>query len=284
MANINKVLVTGAAGNVGGAVVDALLNRKIQVVGGTTRPGEVNLPEAVPAVKADYTDPPTVAAALEGVDGLFLVSPPLDMEAPAKLNPVIDQSKSSAVRHIVLLSALGVDQNDQAPLRIVEKHLMASGIGYTILRPNFFMENFTVGFLAPMIAQGGIFLAAADAKTSFIATADIAAVAATAFSEGLRESEYNLTGPAALDHSQVAGIISEASGKTITYHALSEEEMLQGARKEGLPEGAVGYMAVLYQAVRNGWMEGITEDVQLVTGRPPTSFGEFAQASTGYWR
>lgn len=283
MKNIQTILVTGAAGNVGGAVAKALLEKGFKVLGGTTRPQTALLPDGVTAARADYNDPASVKAALEGVDGLFLVAPLLDPEAPAKLNPVIDQAKSKGVAHIVFNSALGVDQNEAAPLRIIEKHLMASGVNYTILRPNFFMENFSTGFIAPMIAQGGIYLAADDARTSFISTADIAAVAASAFGERHYDTAYNLTGPDALDHSQVAAMISEITGKTVTYHALTEEAMLQGAREQGMPEGAVAYMAVLYHAVRNGWMAAVTDDVQKATGRTPVTFGEFVRKSADHW-
>jgi uncharacterized protein YbjT (DUF2867 family) len=167
---------------------------------------------------------------------------------------------------------------------VVEKHLMASGVAYTLLRPNFFMENFTTGFLASMIAQGGIFLAAGDAGTSFISVDDIAAVAAAAFDEALFGAELNLTGPTALDHHQVAKIISEASGRQIQYQALTEEAMLQGARDQGLPEAAVQYMGILYNAVRSGWMAAITGDVQRLIGRPPISFGDFARAHADAWK
>lgn len=279
-----KILVTGANGNLGGAVVRALNRGNITVIAAGTHPENMQTPQGMEVRRIDYVQPETVAAALKNVDGLFLVAPPLDPEAPAKLNPVIDQAKSAGVRHIVFNSALGVDQNDAAPLRVVEKHLMASGLGCTILRPNFFMENFSSGFLAPMIAQGGIFLAAGDTGTSFISVADIAAVAAAAFEEEHFGAEYNLTGPAALNHDQVAGMISEVSGRQVRYHALTEEAMLQGARDQGMPEGAVQYMGILYSAVRNGWLAAVTEDVKKVTGRPPVAFGDFVQAHAAAWR
>jgi uncharacterized protein YbjT (DUF2867 family) len=272
-----KILVTGANGNLGGAVARALNRDTTTVIAAGTHPETMQMPQGIEVRKIDYVRPETVTAALKEVNGLFLVAPPLDPEAPAKLNPVIDQAKNAGVRHIVFNSALGVDQNDAAPLRVVEKHLMASGLGYTILRPNFFMENFSSGFLAPMIAQGGIFLAAGDAGTSFISVADIAAVAAAAFEKELFGAAYNLTGPAALDHTQVTQIISEVSGRRIQYHALTEEAMLQGARDQGMSEGAVQYMGILYTVVRNGWMAAVTEDVKKVIGRPAVTFGEFAQ-------
>ena len=279
-----KILVTGANGNLGGAVVRALNRGTSTTIAAGTHPENMRMPQDLEVRKIDYVQPETVVAALNGVDGLFLVAPPLDPEAPAKLNPVIDQARAAGVRHIVFNSALGVDQNDSAPLRQVEKHLLASGLEYTILRPNFFMENFSTGFLAPMIAQGGIYLAAGDAGTSFISTADIAAVAAAAFEKEHFGMAYNLTGPAALDHSQVAKIISEASGRRIQYHALNEEAMLQGARDQGMPEGAVQYLGILYTVVRNGWMAAVTEDVKKVIGRPAVTFGEFVQAHAAVWK
>ncbi|MEJ2157757.1 MAG: SDR family oxidoreductase [Desulfobacteraceae bacterium] len=279
-----KILVTGANGNLGGAVVKSLDRGATTVIAAGTQPENMKMPTGMAVRKIDYGQPEAVSAALKDIDGLFLVAPPLDPEAPAKLNPVIDQAKAAGVRHIVFNSALGVDQNEAAPLRVVEKYLMATGLEYTILRPNFFMENFTTGFLAPMIAQGGIFLAAGDEGTSFISVEDIAAVAAAAFEKEHFGAEYNLTGPAALNHDQIAGIISEVSGRPIQYHALTEEEMLQGARDQGLAEGAVQYMAVLYGAVRNGWMAAVTEDVEKVVSRPPVTFGEFATAHAAAWK
>jgi len=209
----------------------------------------------------------------------------MDPTAPESMKPVIDLAKAIGVGHVVLNSALGVDANEDAPLRKVERILIDSGISYTILRPNFFMENFSTGFIAPMIAHANaFFLAAEDAKTSFISVRDIAAVAATAFAESLIGKEYNLTGPRALDHAEAAAIISEAAGKTISYNAIPKEAMLQGARDKGMPEGAVQYMAVLYQAVRNGWTEGVTADVEQVTGKAPVTFEEFAKKNANAWK
>lgn len=284
MSDQKKILVTGANGNLGGAVVRALFGKDITVIAAGTHPEKMRVPQGVEARKIDYIQAETVAASLKGVDGLFLVAPPLDPEAAAKLNPVIDQVKAAGGRHIVLTSALGVDQNDAAPLRIVEKHLMASGLEYTILRPNFFMENFSTGFLSSMIAQGEICLAAGDAGTSFISVEDIAAVASVAFEKEHFGADYNLTGPGALDYTQVAKIISEVSSRKIQYHSLSEEAMLKGARDQGLPEGAVQYMGILYTVVRNGWMAAVTDDVEKVIDRPPVSFSDFAKAHATSWR
>jgi len=207
-----------------------------------------------------------------------------DAEAPVKLNPFIYKAKEMGIQHVVFNSALTADANDQSPLRSIEHHLMRSGIGYTILRPNFFMENFSTGFIASMIPTGEICLAAGDGKTSFISVEDIADIAAIAFQEKRLGAEYNLTGPEALDYSQVAKIISGVSGRNVTYRAISEEAMLKGARDQGMPESAVRYLALLYTRVREGLMARVTDDVRKVTGKSPISFGEFAHKNAAYWK
>lgn len=280
---MKTILVTGASGSLGRAAVTTLTAKGFRVRAASRHPQ----PSAHPVVQAvpfDYTDAASHQPALAGVDGVLLIAPPLDVESPAKLIPVIDRAKALGVSHIVLNSALGVDADEQAPLRRIERHLLASGVGCTILRPNFFMENFTTGFLAPMVREGSIFLAAADGKTSFISTRDIAAVAAEAFGGGHSGREYNLTGPDALDHNEVARLISQAAGRTVSYHAITEEEMLHGAMKSGLPESAAQFMGLLYSVVRNGWAAGVTDDVQRVTGHPPISFAEFARQSAAAWK
>lgn len=283
MSGSKKILVTGATGNLGRAVVNELTQNGLHVKAGSTRPPNTETSPGVERVRLIYEEPDSFDTALKEVSGVFLMAPPMDPEASKKLAPFIDTAKAAGVNHIVFNSALGVDYNEEAPLRMCERYVMASGMNTTILRPNFFMENFSTGFLAPMIADGGIFLAAGDGKTSFISTMDIAEVASLAFQENRFGVEYNLTGPEALDHAQAANIISETIGKDVTYHALEEAEMLQGARDIGMPEGAVQYMAMLYGAVRQGLMAAVTNDVEKTTGHAPLSFSKFARRDATAW-
>jgi uncharacterized protein YbjT (DUF2867 family) len=280
---MNTILATGTTGNLGRAVVTELAAKGFKVKAAARNVSKTSFPADVEAVQFDYQDPATFEAALEGIEGAVLIAPPLDSDAAAKLNPVIDKAKATGAEHVVFISAFGADAVEQAPLRRIERHLMASGLNYTILRPNFFMENFSTGFLAPMVRQGGIYLAAGAAKTSFISTADIAEVAATAFQKGLFGKEYNLTGPEALDHATVTGILSKVTGKKIAYHPLTEETMFQGMRQNGLPESAIQYIGVLYRAVRDGYAAAVTKDVETVTGRKPMTFETFARQSAAAW-
>jgi uncharacterized protein YbjT (DUF2867 family) len=208
----------------------------------------------------------------------------MDPNAPGKLKPVIDKAKAASVTHIVFISGLGVEQNEKAPLRIIERYLLESGINYTFLRPNFFMENFTVGTTAAMIKnRGAIYVAAADGKVSFISARDVAEVATIAFGEQHYGQAYGLSGPQALDHSEIAKIISHVSSKKVEYFDITEDEMLERARQSGMPENMVRYMGALYSVVRAGYMAAITNDVEYVTGHKPIDFLNFAAENVGKW-
>ena len=241
--------------------------------------------DGITAVRFDFNDPATFDSALDGVNGIFLIAPPLDPTAPNKLNPFIDRAKIAAVEHLVLNSAFGVDQSENAPLRAVELHVIASSLSWTILRPNWFMENFSTGFLAPMIRhQNAIHLAAGEGKISFISARDVARAAAAVFVKELFGEEFDLTGPQALDHVQVAQKITRVVGREITYQPVDEVAMLQGARKSGLPESAVRYLAMLYAEVRAGRAAAVTNEVGNITGRKPVTFDEFARQNADAWK
>ena len=283
----SSILVIGATGLLGSEVTRQLVAKGLRVRAGVRHPAQYQAPSPrVETIRFDFADPASFAPALAEVEKLFLIALPLDPEAPAVLAPVIREAKQAGVRQIVFTSAFGVDHNEEAPLRKVERLLETSGIAHTILRPNFFMDNFSRGFIAPMIhGGGGIFVAAEDAKTSFIAVQDIAAVAVAVLTgDGHVGKAYNLTGPAALRHDEVAGIISQVSGRKISYQPISEEAMRQGAIDNGLPEPNTDYLSGLYQVTRVGYMAELTLDVEGVLGRAPTSFAEFARQNHSAWK
>jgi uncharacterized protein YbjT (DUF2867 family) len=270
-----KVLITGATGTLGKAVVEAVRNAGFSVLQGVRDTAKVN-PQAE-AVRLDYADQGTIAPALDGVSTLVLMAPPLDGRAPELLKPVLAAAKSANVKQIVFISACGVNHNEQAPLRVVEHMVIESGVPYTILRPNFFMENFSEGPQASGIkSDNAIYLAAGDGKTSFISVKDIAAVVALALKDSLTGAEIDLTGPEALDHIQVAEIISKASGRTIDYHSITEEQMLDGARSHGMPEPVATYLGVLYSVVRAGHAAGVAPVPASLSGYRPRTFQVFA--------
>jgi uncharacterized protein YbjT (DUF2867 family) len=282
---VDTILVTGATGNLGSEVVRTLVSKGYSVRAAARDVGRVASGKGIVAVQFDFDDPRTFDSALEGVSGVFLIAPPLDPAAADRVNPFIDRAKYAAIEHIVLNSAFGADRSEDAPLRAVELHAIASSLSWTILRPNFFMENFSTGFLASMIRdRSAIVLSAGEAKTSFISVKDVARVAVMAFVQELFAEQFDLTGPLALDHTQVAQKITRVVGREIVYEPVDEIAMLRGARESGLPEPAVQYLGMLYAAMRAGQAAAITNEVGNITGRKPITFDEFARQNADAWK
>jgi uncharacterized protein YbjT (DUF2867 family) len=161
---------------------------------------------------------------MEGVDKVFLVAPPVRADNDRLLGNAIDAAQKAGVKHIVDLSAMGVEHSE-SPMRNIELHLIKSGVPYTILRPNWFMQNF-ITFLHDSIAnQGGVYLPAGDSKTSFIDIRDVAEVAKKALLEdGHQNKEYTLTGDEPLTYHDAVNAIGDVSGKELKYVPLEEDK------------------------------------------------------------
>ena len=150
------------------------------------------------------------------------------------------QAQRAGLQHVVLLSALGADADPSAPMRQAELHLEQSGLAWNTLRPNWFMQNFHTFWLHGIQTQGQILLPVGDAQGSFIDTRDIAAVAARLLSsDTFVTAAHDLTGSESLDHTQVAAILSKASGSTIDYNDIQEDTIQQSLLGAGLPPGAL---------------------------------------------
>ncbi len=193
---MQKVLITGATGLLGRAIVESALGVGLAVRQGVRNPANAN-PKAE-AMHFDYRDPSTISPALEGMAAVVLMAPPVEQNAPALLGPVVTAAKRVGVRHIVLISAVGVNHNNQAPMHTVEHLVHDSGVPYTILRSNIFMGDFSDGFLTGNIReQNATYVAPGDGKTSHISVEDIAAMVVAALPQSLTRKEIDSTGPEA---------------------------------------------------------------------------------------
>lgn len=282
-----KILVIGATGNVGSPLVESLAEMGEQVKAATRQPQDYPQRENVELVRFDYDSPETHDPALAGVDRLFIIPKNADVQADKSINPIVDRAKAAGVNHIVLMTAMGVDQaGEEVPYRRVELHLMQSGVDYTILRPNWFMQNFSPGFILPMIQQSGTFyLPAADSKTSFIDTRDIAAVAAEVFTQaGHAGQGYTLTGSEALTYSEAAEILSAAAGREIRYVAVDDAAFREALSSAGWLPPQVEMMSGLFHMVRQGWVAAVSPTVGEVLGREPISLQRYAQDHADAWK
>ncbi len=178
------------------------------------------------------------------------------------ITPLVDAADQSGVGHIVNLSSMEAGNNEDLPLRVAERYIENSGIACTLLRPNWFMQNCNGFMLEGIKGQGGVYLPAADAKSSFIDLRDIAAVAVAALTaDDHLNKVYTLTGSRALDHYEMAKILSDASGKNIQYFPMSEDDMRGALRSAGWPEYSIEMSIDLYRNVRSGGAEPVSPDV-----------------------
>jgi len=170
-------------------------------------------------------------------------------------------------------------------LRKAERHLETSGLPYNILRPNWFMQNFHTFWLQGIVTQGKILLPVGTAKGSFIDVRDIAAAAAVLLtSDTLANRDFDLTGPEALDHDQVAAILSRESGRRITFQDIPPAAMVDGLIGAGLPRPNAEFLVMLLGFFKAGYAERTTDAVAQITGRAPGSFEGYARDHRQAWQ
>jgi uncharacterized protein YbjT (DUF2867 family) len=284
------ILITGASGTVGRAVLEEILKsgQPAKAMYREANDAKTTIPD-LEAVVADFADKSSLERGLRGVDVLFLVCSPIPELVELESN-VIDVAKEIRVKHIVLNSALGAgDYPKSFPSwhRKVEERLKASGLSYTILRPNSFMQNI-VAFFAPSIrAQGAFYVAMGEAKLSFIDVRDIAAITAKTLAspQGYAGKIYELNGPEAVTYSQVAEKISRTIGSAVRFVDISEDAQRKSMLDLGMPEWQVTALLDLqcYYSVgrKGGEVTGVT--AQLL-GRPPITLDQFLQENKDSFR
>lgn len=283
-----RVLVVGASGVVGSAVVKQLLQRGVAVRAATRDPAQAagRIDPGAETVLFDFERPETFASALADVARVFLIARPGDEEPDRVAIPLIDEMQRQDVQHVVNLTAMGVETRDDLALRKVERCLEDSGLAFTHLRPNWFMQVFSGGpLLMDVRTTGALHMPAADARISYVHASDVSAVAAVALTEsGHAGRAYTLTGPKALSHDEIAAAISQAAGRTVTYAPISEETARAAIVGAGLSPERAERLVEFYRLVRAGYCAPVSVDAEAVLGRRPASFAQFAAEYASCWR
>jgi uncharacterized protein YbjT (DUF2867 family) len=279
-------LVVGASGTVGSSVVQGLLARGAQVRALTSRKERAGQREGnVQWVHADLATGEGVAQAFEGVQRAFLLAPPGYADQHAVLRPLIEQARAARLEKVVLMTALGANAVETAPLRRAEIALEQSGVPYAIVRPNWFMQNFHTFWLHGINTQGRILLPAGRARTSFIDARDIADVAVRLLTgDDLVNQAFDITGAEALDHDEVAAILSRATGSPIRYQEITPEQMNQALLAAGLPADYAGFLVTILGFLAQGYNAAVNDQVERLIGRPPRRFEQYAQENRAAWQ
>jgi uncharacterized protein YbjT (DUF2867 family) len=273
-----KILVTGATGTLGRALVKSLKEKQASFSVAVRDPKAATgkLGSYVDAVPFDFAKPETFAKATENVGRVFLLAPPLNTSVEALLTPFINHLKTVGIKKVVYISALGIDLIPSLPFHsIIIKKLEDTGFDYTILQPSFFAQNFK-NYEWENITQRSItYNVAGSGKVAFIDAEDIGrSAAAVLTSEGHKQKTYTLTGPEALSYSDAAEVLSDVLGKKIVYPNPSAEEYSQALKAAGAPDFIASYMIPVYSLIANNHVNLVTNDVETLTGRKPTHLKE----------
>ncbi|MGW1049205.1 SDR family oxidoreductase [Streptomyces sp. NPDC002521] len=273
------ILVTGASGNVGKALLESL-----QACGAATRAAYRDprttdrvIESGGRAVTLDLAVPDTLGPALDGVDTVFLLGATGPAQTTLELN-MVEAARRAGAR-VVKLSVWRADE-ELTPIarlhRPVEEALIASGLPWTLLRPNFHLQNF---LRQPSVREAGeLRLPLVTAPISFIDTGDIARVAAHVLTtDGHDGRVYDLTGPKALTYAEAAAEFSDVLGKPVRYVGPADDEARAMMLARGVPEFQADALIEVARAYRYGGADTVTSTVTDLTGRAPLGFADFVR-------
>ena len=273
------IFVSGANGNIGRQVVSELLKKGSQIRVGATKPEVAARKDGVEVVAFDYTRPETFAPALAGVSKLFVVSP-MNHDLIRGEAEVVKAAKAAGVKHVVRSSVFSAGRG----CTLNEWHgeadeaLRAAGIPFTILKPNSFMQNLLNFFGASIKGQNAFYYPAKDSHLSHIDTRDIGFAAATVLtSDGHEGKSYELTGREALSFHDVAKILTQVLGRTISYIDPGTEAFRSAMLGYGMPGWAVDALVDYLRFCIAGGAAPVTHDFQQLTGRAPISYEQFVR-------
>jgi NAD(P)H dehydrogenase (quinone) len=272
--------VTGSTGWLGGLVARDLAARGVGqrlVVRDLRRAPD--LPGADP-VQAAYGDGSAAEAALSGVETLFMVSASENEDRLREHRTFVDAAAAAGVRHVVYVSFFGASPDATFTLArdhaATEQHLRESGMDWTFLRDNLYLE-----FMDHMVGDDGVIRGpAGEGRAAVVSHADIARVATTVLLDPAAHTgaTYSLTGPEALTFAQMAEVVSDVTGREVSFHDETVEEAYASRAVYGAPDWQVDAWVSTYTAVAAGELDGATDDVERLTGRRPMSLREYLEA------
>ncbi|PYF80421.1 NAD(P)H dehydrogenase (quinone) [Marinomonas alcarazii] len=279
------ILVTGASGQLGRLVIDSLLEKTAasKVIAAVRNPDSVKelAEKGVNVRQADYTDPDTLASAMQGVDKVLLISSSEVGQRVAQHQNVINAAKQANVSLIAYTSIL---KADTSPLLLAQEHvatenlLAESGVPYVLLRNGWYSENYTMSVAAAL--EHGVVGCAGDGKLSTATRADYAEAAATVLlQDGQAGKVYELAGDNAFTLSEYAEAISKVTGKTVSYQNVPEAEYTKILVGVGLPEGFAAVLADSEAGAAKGGLFSDSKALSTLIGRPTTSIEDSIKAA-----
>lgn len=284
-----SLLISGATGMIGGLVVDALVERGeplTAMVRPGSDPGRLADRPGVQLVEGDFDDARSLERVLQGVGRAFLVTNSSE-RTEAQQKAFVAAAEAAGVQHLVKLSQLHAVAG--SPVRflryhaVVEAAIQESGVPYTFVRPNLIMQAYLP--FAPLIQAGVLQAPIEQARVSVVDARDIAAVVAVALSEDGHEGHtYDVTGPEAPTHAEIAAAFGAAAGHEVRFEPVTPEAFVATLQQTGMPAWQAEGLAEDYAHYGRGEAAGLSPDVERVTGRPARSLRDFAAEHAAAFR
>jgi NAD(P)H dehydrogenase (quinone) len=276
------IAITGASGQLGQLIVHHLADRGAKdVVLGSRDPHKVDA-RGYRTVRADFDDAASLDALFAGADVALLISSNGDAATRHRQHrSAIDAAKRAGVKRLVFTSFTGADRDTKFPLaagnKDAEDHLKASGLAYTILRNNQYIENLE-GTLAHSKETNALFLPGVAGKVAYIGRNDLAAVTAAVLTQpGHENREYELTGGEALSIQDLAAVLTEARGKQVAAVEAPPAEFGGILGSLGLPPFLVDGLLGMYAAAADGEYAQVSPDASRILGRPVESVAGYVK-------
>lgn len=284
----HTILVTGAAGHLGRAVVGHLLDtQKVEaarIVAASRDPAKLAdlAARGVAIRKGDFDDAASLESAFAGIDRLLIVS----TDALAVPGQRLTQHKTAiaaavkaGVKHLFYTSMPKPDDSlvSFAPDHLgTEEAVKASGLAYTILRDAWYHDNL-LHSLPHNLSTGTWYSASGDGRIATIARDDCARAIAAALASPTTpgDATYTLTGPAALTTDEIAAIAAEVAGKPLKVVRVSDEQLAAGLKGAGIPDFFATVLVSADANTRTGRFDIVTDDFEKLTGAKPQSLKDF---------
>ncbi len=274
-----KLLVTGAAGQLGRQVLKALQARGAGPIVAVTRDtAKLADLKGIEVRRADFDDAASLDGAFAGAERALLISTDALGKRVEQHTRAIAALKKAGVKHVVYTSLPNAQASSVsiAPEHLAtEEALEQSGLGYTILRNNLYADLFL--FTLPNALKGGQLIdARANGKTAFVTREDCARAAAAALaSTETSKRVLDVTGPEALTSGQVAALVSEVTGQPLTHLAVAPDDFEKALLSHGLPPVAAQLYKSFDISIAKGELATVTDTVQQLTGQAPTTLRDY---------
>jgi len=270
-----KYFITGATGTIGQEVIHALLAKGEQVIAGVRNleKSKQLFGDAVEHAHFDFQHADTYKIVTQGVDGVFLLGPPLYLELYELLTPFVDYLTQHGPKRVVYLSASGMEKYEFLNFhQRMEQKLAATNLDWRVVRPGYFMQNFGNYERENIELRKMLFTPAGEGKTAFISAKDIgAAIAVLLTDDQYSKQDFDLTGKELFSYSEVAALLSEILGETITYPAPDSTTYKNVLVDSGAPAFIADYMIAVYSLIQDGEAANVNSNIEKLTGQQPES-------------